>query len=63
MLHVEHKSFHSRVLLSPLCFIRTIITTTTGIHTIVSKPDGTLSVLLAGHNSTGFGKITWLRYT
>jgi hypothetical protein len=25
--------------------------------------DGTLSVLLAGHNSTGFGKITWLRYT
>jgi hypothetical protein len=24
---------------------------------------GTLSVLLAGHNSTGYGKITWLCYT
>lgn len=38
---------------------------TLGIQTIDmnGQDDPQLSVLLAGHNATGFGKITWLRYT
>jgi hypothetical protein len=37
-----------------------------GVQTVTftnGSLDTALSVLLAGHNSTGFGKVTWLRYT
>jgi hypothetical protein len=34
-----------------------------GIQTVSSDvEDPCLSVLLAGHNATGFGQVTWLRY-